>query len=831
MKKKLVLLIVCIFLLLSIFIKNMFIDHDQSEAVSKVETVEKDTSSTQLISRAEAFRLISYLYYSDAELDHIEYSTVFEDVSTSEWYYKYIVFLYEAGFEDQADSVDGKYYMRPTAALNQYECNLLFKKISDSYDIKIQNIYKMSGIDLSQGTTIDTITRAQFLALYESVVSLTQSEGSLVQMEELYFIALNEDGTIVTQNGAYYGAELFYNYTESIEDATSQNLEQYIDKKIQAVVNENRILYVKKVIKEPMILENVYIIHGEKEELTVFVNGCTKTYPIQASLKDTIDGMVGNITCNNGYITKISVKPDIVTDKVITATESYIEFEHYGKVEYDQNFKIYKVYGDIEMEQSNSILVGYENTKFVLTDQKISAALITEQIMATNIRVMIKTSDYKSLFHDAVTLTCKKPFTITYGNKTIDYKANKKVVIDGNSEYLTNGRLTVMAQNEETPIQLLSVDRSQGNPSYRGSIEIRKIDEGLVVINELSLEEYLYAVIPSEMPVTYGTEALKTQAVCARSYAYRQLLSNTYSQYGAHIDDSVSFQVYNNIAETKASIQAVKETYGQIIEYDDRVITAYYFSTSCGYTSSISDVWVGSLEDDYLVGRFQSVMDLDTVKDDSKEQDEVEVMSSNVVVDFSDEDTFREFLENNTYKTIEEKFAWYRWKTKLTYTDITNNVDTYLRARYNANPELILTEVQDDSGITYVSESIKTVGEVTSVEVKERKSNGIVTAVLICGTKANVLVKTEYNIRMLLSPSNSVVVRQDKSEVKSLGLLPSAFFVLDTTEDGINILGGGYGHGVGMSQNGAKSLSDLGYKYDEIIRYYYKGTTLDNIYQ
>lgn len=62
------------------------------------------------------------------------------------------------------------------------------------------------------------------------------------------------------------------------------------------------------------------------------------------------------------------------------------------------------------------------------------------------------------------------------------------------------------------------------------------------------------------MPVSFGVNALKCQAVCARSYAYTQLVNNYYSQYGAHVDDSVTFQVYNNTERNEAADTAVEET-------------------------------------------------------------------------------------------------------------------------------------------------------------------------------------------------------------------------------------------------------------------------------
>ena len=66
------------------------------------------------------------------------------------------------------------------------------------------------------------------------------------------------------------------------------------------------------------------------------------------------------------------------------------------------------------------------------------------------------------------------------------------------------------------------------------------------MINELSMESYLCGVVPSEMPASYELEALKAQAVCARSYARRQMESYGYPEYEAHVNDSTDFQVYNN---------------------------------------------------------------------------------------------------------------------------------------------------------------------------------------------------------------------------------------------------------------------------------------------
>ncbi len=103
------------------------------------------------------------------------------------------------------------------------------------------------------------------------------------------------------------------------------------------------------------------------------------------------------------------------------------------------------------------------------------------------------------------------------------------------------------------------------------------------MVNELLLEEYLYAVVPSEMPASYPLEALKAQAVCARTYAYARILHAGLPEYGAHVDDSTSYQVYNNILENAQTTKAVRETKGELLYYGEELADTYYYSTSCGY--------------------------------------------------------------------------------------------------------------------------------------------------------------------------------------------------------------------------------------------------------
>ncbi len=140
-------------------------------------------------------------------------------------------------------------------------------------------------------------------------------------------------------------------------------------------------------------------------------------------------------------------------------------------------------------------------------------------------------------------------------------------------------------------IRVESVNKQYGHPEYRGIFEIDLVDKALHIINELPLEEYLYSVVPSEMPTEYQKEALKAQAVCARSYAIKQMAGKRLAALGAHVDDSVSFQVYNNLREDAASIAAVNETKGQVVFAENQVAETYFYSVSAGVSAGIKEVW------------------------------------------------------------------------------------------------------------------------------------------------------------------------------------------------------------------------------------------------
>jgi stage II sporulation protein D len=133
--------------------------------------------------------------------------------------------------------------------------------------------------------------------------------------------------------------------------------------------------------------------------------------------------------------------------------------------------------------------------------------------------------------------------------------------------------------------------------AYRGELRV-VVDKGrLRAINNLGLEAYLYGVVPSEMPHHWPLEALKAQAVAARSYALATRRSGEFDVYS-----DVRSQVYRGIPEEETQTnEAIDATTGQVVTYQGQVAHTYFFSTSGGRTATVTDVWPSSKPIPYLV--------------------------------------------------------------------------------------------------------------------------------------------------------------------------------------------------------------------------------------
>lgn len=381
---------------------------------------------------------------------------------------------------------------------------------------------------------------------------------------------------------------------------------------------------------------------------------------------------------------------------------------------------------------------------------------LPEPTSGSSIRVLLMTTGYSGEIHSEVRVSSDAGLRVSYGGESIEWNRADTYQILPDDARFQKGNIRVEPLEEGGQMRLESIERGCVTPSYAGTLELRAVSGGMAVINELPVETYLCGVVPSEMPASYELEALKAQAVCARSYAFRQMTSYGYPEYEAHVNDSTDFQVYNNSERQENSTRAVAETEGQVVRYKGEIATTYYYSTSCGRTTSL-EAW--GTDPGGGGGYLQSV----------------EVCG-----------------EQGDY---EKDLPWYRWTAQVP-------VQT-LSALVSAN-----------TGVS--------VGTLSSVEVTKRGPGDVALQIVASGDAGSVTVDTENKIRGALGGSGYTITKNDGSTSQSTALLPSAFFTIEKSGDTFVISGGGFGHGIGMSQNGANEMAKQGADYREILQMFYK---------
>ena len=339
------------------------------------------------------------------------------------------------------------------------------------------------------------------------------------------------------------------------------------------------------------IYKNVYVTNIEDNTITANMYGNIKKFN-SGKIAEDVTGCLCDITVEDGKIVGVNTKTDVVSGKVLSVSQDSVEIEGYGSVKLDEDFIMYEKENSL-ISNYSSIIVGYALQDFIVADGEVCGAIKNKPLQADNIRVIIKTSGFRDIFFNEAVFCADSGMIVETGEESYETAAGETVVFNPDTEDFNEGRIKLIPKSGE--IQFQSVKRGIGTPSYGGTLEVSLYDEGIVVVNEVGIEDYLKKVVPSEMPSGFNLEALKCQAVCARSYAYTELSNNYYSAYGAHIDDSIQFQVYNNSPRAESTDTAVDETAGQVLSYNGEVVKTYYYSTSCGSTTDVT-LWGNTTE-------------------------------------------------------------------------------------------------------------------------------------------------------------------------------------------------------------------------------------------
>ncbi|MCH5251654.1 MAG: SpoIID/LytB domain-containing protein [Lachnospiraceae bacterium] len=556
-----------------------------------------------------------------------------------------------------------------------------------------------------------------------------------------------------------------------------------------------------KNLSDKKTIRNGYITEISGSSVNVVSDGKQQVWESASAITGQAVTGVADLYLQDKKIVRVVKKPETVQGKILKISDDVITLEGYGNVKLDSEFVVYRVAknGTVSAGSRTDIAVGNTDTRFVAAGSRLCAAVMPETQMET-IRVLLSNNDFSSYQMEKTVLTATTDYTVKIGKEVSQYKKGQKATFEPGS---LSGRALV-STGGRGKIRIETLKRQYGVPEYRGTIEIEKNGNYLNLVNELPLEEYLYSVVPSEMPTEYEPEALKAQAVCARSYAAEHMRGNRMAKYGAHVDDSVSYQVYNNLKEDGRSIAAVNTTKNQVVAYQGKIATTYFYSASCGSTAGTKDVWFTKKEVPYLPSSLQTI--------------------PRTTSNLKTEEAFQDYIRK-TPDTVDSTSPWYRWQTVIPQKEIEKTISASIQRRYQANPTQI--QVKEKDG-TYKSRPVTDIGHVKNIEVKSRGAGGVVSMIEIQGTKETLHVYTEYNIRTLLIGRSTVFTRKDKKKVTGLNILPSGFFYVKKKGNSYALYGGGYGHGVGMSQNGANTLATRKKNYQEILTFYFPGTSVQS---
>lgn len=354
---------------------------------------------------------------------------------------------------------------------------------------------------------------------------------------------------------------------------------------------------------------------------------------------------------------------------------------------------------------------------------------------------------------------------------------------------------------------------------YRGCLRFAVNGTVMTAVNVVDLEEYLYGVIPAEMPASYGEEALKAQTLAARTYAMTKL--NAHKGSGYELCDTINCQVYKGYSGENSKTNAiVDETEGEIICYNGTPIEAVFSASTGGYTENSENVWNSVVP--YLravpeVGEYGNntwtktltLSQLDSLL--SAKGENIGSAQDIVITKISTGGRVQEMKIVGTSGSV---------------TLTKENIRTYFSGACGSLPSKMFTingkGGDPSSGSRFVQRQA-TKSSSTGSLTSSAAANGITAK-----TEGTLSAMNGKNLKLDgLSVSENTNSNQN-TPVISTGDYQIYDVNISTVENGTFVFeGSGNGHGVGLSQNGAQGMAQQGYSYEEIIKHYYTGVTIE----
>ena len=361
---------------------------------------------------------------------------------------------------------------------------------------------------------------------------------------------------------------------------------------------------------------------------------------------------------------------------------------------------------------------------------------------------------------------------------------------------------------------------------YYGGFRYERIGGGdLTVVNILDLETYIKGVVPYEMSSSWPLEALKVQAVCARSYAYINIHSGKHTSYHFDVCNTTDCQAYygagtnsSSYQATERTDQAVDETAGEYAWYDGQVIEAFYSSSHGGASESVYNVWGTSLEQyPYLCG-VEDPYEADMASKNSYSSWTVSYTSSELA----------QRLENYGYDASSGIES-----LTLTYSDLGNVTQVRVNYRDGGSDTIRPSSMRSVFGISSIRFTVNgqaassgsgttssSGGGLTANGSTSLDSQGTYTVISGSGSLSQAGLDGLYAI----SGSGSITPAEDAASGGGSGTDTPTGTQVTVSGSSYSFQGSGNGHQLGLSQYGAWAMAERGFTYEEIIEFYYPGT-------
>ena len=361
---------------------------------------------------------------------------------------------------------------------------------------------------------------------------------------------------------------------------------------------------------------------------------------------------------------------------------------------------------------------------------------------------------------------------------------------------------------------------------YYGGFRYERISGGdLTVVNIVDLETYIKGVVPYEMSSSWPLEALKVQAVCARSYAYINIHSGKHTSYHFDVCNTTDCQAYygagtnsSSYQATERTDQAVDETAGEYAWYDGQVIEAFYSSSHGGASESVYNVWGTSLEQyPYLCG-VEDPYEADMASKNSYSSWTVSYTSSELA----------QRLENYDYDASSGIES-----LTLTYSDLGNVIQVRVNYQDGGSDTIRPSSMRSVFGISSIRFTVNgqaassgsgttsgSGGGLTANGSTSLDSQGTYTVISGSGSLSQAGLDGLYAI----SGSGSITSVEDAASGGGSGTDTPSGTQVTVSGSSYTFQGSGNGHQLGLSQYGAWAMAERGFTYEEIIEFYYPGT-------